>query len=124
MLAVKRMTDCQKKRKVFCYRNAVSRKFKVGNQVLVLATSKPHKMAVDWIGPGKITGVISNTNFTVDLPEKRNKATIYHVNLKKPYHKLPKFVNLVLVKDVEEVEEDAEIPEVPYPLSNPAYIDF
>ncbi|GBM10548.1 hypothetical protein AVEN_46529-1 [Araneus ventricosus] len=52
-LAVERMTEVQVKRKAWYDKNAVRRKFQVGDQVLlVLATSKPNKMAVQWTGPG------------------------------------------------------------------------
>ena len=76
---VKNMTDCQQKRKLWHDENSVSRKFKVRGLVLVLATMKPHKMAFNWIGPGVVTSVISDTNYTVDIPEKKNKNTIYHI---------------------------------------------
>lgn len=33
-------------------------------------------MAVNLIGPRIVTGVISETNYTVDLPEKRDKANL------------------------------------------------
>ena len=69
-LAVERMKECQSKRKLWYDRNAVTRRFKARDLVLVLATSKSHKMAVNWIGPGKITSVISETNYTVDIPGK------------------------------------------------------
>ncbi|XP_035209168.1 uncharacterized protein LOC118183680 [Stegodyphus dumicola] len=46
-LAVERMKECQSKRKLWYDHNAVTR-FKVGDLVLVLATSKPHKMALKW----------------------------------------------------------------------------
>ena len=72
-LAVKKMTECQKKRNLWYDKNGVSRKFKVGDSVLVLATAKPHKMAVSWLGPGIITSVVSDTNYTVDIPKNKRK---------------------------------------------------
>ena len=119
--AVKNMTECQLKRKAWYDKNAVSRKFRVGDSVLVLATAKPHKMAVNWLGPGTVTSVISDTNYTVDLPEKKNKSTIYHVNLLKPHHKRPEYINLLIEGDQEEIEEDANIP---YPVADPTRFDF
>lgn len=65
--------------------------------------------------------MISETNYTVDSQQKRNKVAIFHVNLFKPYHKTPEFVNLVTDVHVEEVEEDAEVP---YPMLNPTQIKF
>ena len=109
------------KRKQWSDRNAISRKFKVGDMVLVLATAKPHKMAVNWLGPGVVTGVISDTNYTVDIPERRNKDTIYHVNLMKLYHKRPEHVNLIIEDYGGRVEDDVGIP---YPLADPNHFDY
>ena len=72
-LVVDRMKECQIKRENWYDKHSVSRKFKVGDSVLVLATAKPNKMSVNWIGPGIVTGVISETNHTIDLPEKKIK---------------------------------------------------
>ncbi|XP_035205467.1 uncharacterized protein LOC118180492 [Stegodyphus dumicola] len=120
-LAVERMKECQSKRKLWYDRNAVTRRFKVGDLVLVLATSKPHKMALNWIGPGKVTSVISETNYTVEIPGKRSSDTIYHVNLMKPYYQRPEFVNLVIEEVMEDIEGEVDIP---YPLADPTQVDF
>ncbi|GBM66031.1 hypothetical protein AVEN_147358-1 [Araneus ventricosus] len=53
-LAVTTMTETRDKRKTWYDKNAVKREFRVGELVLVLATSKPNKMAVQWTGPGVI----------------------------------------------------------------------
>ena len=70
-LAVAKITENQEKRKLWCDRNAVIRKFKVGELVSVLVIPKPHKMGVIWIEPGKVTSVISDTNYTVDYRETK-----------------------------------------------------
>lgn len=76
--------------------------------MLFLASSKPHKIAVNWIGPGTVTRVISETNYAVNMSLK-------------PYYKRPEFVNIVNEMDSEEGDEDVEIP---YPLPNITQIDF
>lgn len=57
----------------------------------------------------------------IDILEKRNKATIYHANLIKPYYKRPEFINLVIEEECEEVEAEAEIP---YLIVDPTQLDF
>lgn len=37
-------------------------------------------------------------------------STIYHVNLMKPYHRRPDYVNFLVDEKRENIEEDAEIP--------------
>ena len=66
-------------------------------------------------------GVISETNYTIDLPERKNKNTIYHVNLMKPYFKRPEYLNLVIEEKNEQIEEDESIP---YPVADANQFDF
>ncbi|GFV26791.1 retrovirus-related Pol polyprotein from transposon 17.6 [Trichonephila clavipes] len=91
------MEECQQKRKTWYDQNSVEKKFLKGDLVMVMFTSLRNKMDVNWIGPGKVLNKISETNYVVDLPGKRD--TIYHVNLMKPYHRRPESVNL----EIEEV---------------------
>lgn len=120
-LALEKMQECQVKQKLWYDRNAVTRNFEVGDQVMVLATSKQNRLDVNWIGPGTITSKISPTNYVIDVPCRRDKATIYHVNMMKPYHKRPETVNLVIEEVSEEIELDAEIP---YPEKDHTHFDF
>ncbi|GFV95901.1 retrovirus-related Pol polyprotein from transposon 17.6 [Trichonephila clavipes] len=104
------MKECQLKRKTWYDRDAVERKFVEGDLVMVLATSKQNKLEVNWIGPGKVLSRISDTNYVIDLPGRRDRSTIYHVNLLKPYHRRPELVSLVVEEVSDDIEGDAEIP--------------
>ncbi|GFV68410.1 retrovirus-related Pol polyprotein from transposon 412 [Trichonephila clavipes] len=103
-IAITRMKECQLKRKTWYDRDVVERKFVEGDLVMVLVTSKQNKLEVNWIGLGKVLSRISDTNYVIDLPGRRDRSTIYHVNLLKPYHRRPELVSLV----VEEVSDDIE----------------
>ncbi|GFU48130.1 retrovirus-related Pol polyprotein from transposon 297 [Trichonephila clavipes] len=94
-IAITRMKECQLKRKTWYDRDAVERKFVEGDLVMVLATSKQNKLEVNWIGPGKVLSRISDTNYAIDLPRRRDRArsTIYHVNLLKPYDRRPELID-------------------------------
>lgn len=81
------IANSREKRKLWYDKKAVEREFKPGDQVLVLATSKSHKMSVSWTGPGKIIAKISETNYKVEVPVRREKSQIYHINLLKPFVK-------------------------------------
>ncbi|GFY22364.1 retrovirus-related Pol polyprotein from transposon 412 [Trichonephila clavipes] len=109
-IAITRMKECQLKRKTWYDRDAVERKFVEGDLVMVLATSKQNKLEVNWIGPGKVLSRISNTNYVIDLPGRRDRSTIYHVNLLKPYHRRLELVSLVVEEVSDDIEGDAEIP--------------
>lgn len=122
-LAIERMIEVQGKRKSWYDKNTVKRKFNIGDQVLVLATSKPNKLSVQWVGPGVVESQISDTNYVVRMSEKKDKTQIYHVNLLKPYHQRPEHINLILSDHMEISESETEI-EIPYPNSNPNIYDF
>ncbi|GFX86066.1 hypothetical protein TNCV_2403621 [Trichonephila clavipes] len=109
-IAITRMKECQLKRKTWYDRDVVERKFVEGDLVMVLVTSKQNKLEVNWIGPGKVLSRISDTNYVIDLPGRRDRSTIYHVNLLKPYHRRPELVNLVVEEVSDDIEGDAEIP--------------
>ncbi|GFV80057.1 retrovirus-related Pol polyprotein from transposon 412 [Trichonephila clavipes] len=109
-IAITRMKECQLKRKTWYDRDAMERKFVEGDPVMVLATSKENKLEVNWIGPGKVLSRISDTNYVIDLPGRRDRSTIYHVNLLKPYHRRPELVSLVVEEVSDDIEGDAEIP--------------
>ncbi|GBL74979.1 hypothetical protein AVEN_243785-1 [Araneus ventricosus] len=118
------MTEVRDKRKVRYDKNAVRRKFQVGDLVLVLATSKPNKMAVQWTGPGVIESQLSETNYIVKMVSKNEKTQIYHVNLLKAYHQRPERINLI-VSGGEKIQElETEELAIPYPVSDPNIYDF
>ncbi|GFW61173.1 retrovirus-related Pol polyprotein from transposon 297 [Trichonephila clavipes] len=92
-IAITRMKECQLKRKTWYDRDVVERKFVEGDLVMVLVTSKQNKLEVNWIGPGKVLSRISDTNYVIDLPGRRDRSTIYHVNLLKPYYRRPELID-------------------------------
>ncbi|GFW05247.1 hypothetical protein TNCV_3357661 [Trichonephila clavipes] len=77
---------------------------------MVLATTKQNKLEVNWIGPGKVLSRISDTNYVIDLPGRRDRSIVYHVNLLKPYHRRSELVSLVVEEVSDDIEGDAEIP--------------
>ncbi|GFU75495.1 retrovirus-related Pol polyprotein from transposon 297 [Trichonephila clavipes] len=92
-VAINKMEEMQVKRKTWYDKNAVKREFKDGDLVLVLATSRANKLAVQWIGPGTILNKISETNYLVEIAGRRETSQIYHINMLKPYYKRPEHVN-------------------------------
>ncbi|GBN84417.1 hypothetical protein AVEN_145251-1 [Araneus ventricosus] len=123
-LAVTAMTETRDKRKVWYDKNAVKREFRVGELVLVLATSKPNKMFVQWTGPGVIESKFSETNYIVRMEGKNDKTEIYHINLLKPYHQRLERVNLIVNGGGKNQERKTEKLTIPYPVSDPNIYDF
>ncbi|GFY33504.1 retrovirus-related Pol polyprotein from transposon 17.6 [Trichonephila clavipes] len=117
------MEEMQVKRKTWYDKNAVKREFKDGDLVLVLATSRANKLAVQWIGPGTILNKISETNYLVEIPGRRETSQIYHINMLKPYYKRPEHVNVIINDETKNSLADQEL-EIPYLENNSLVYDF
>ncbi|GFW02853.1 CCHC-type domain-containing protein [Trichonephila clavipes] len=122
-VAINKMEEMQVKRKTWYDKNAVKREFKDGDLVLVLATSRVNKLAVQWIGPGTILNKISETNYLVEIPGRRETSQIYHINMLKPYYKRPEHVNVIINDETKNSLADQEL-EIPYLENNSLIYDF
>ncbi|GFY29347.1 uncharacterized protein TNCV_4724751 [Trichonephila clavipes] len=91
--------------------------------VLVLATSRANKLAVQWIGPGTILNKISETNYLVEIPGRRETYQIYHINMLKPYYKRPEHVTVIINDETQNSLADQEL-EIPYLENNSLVYDF
>ncbi|GFU08891.1 retrovirus-related Pol polyprotein from transposon 297 [Trichonephila clavipes] len=122
-VAINKMEEMQVKRKTWYDKNAVKREFKDGDLVLVLATSRANKLAVQWIGPGTILNKISETNYLVEIPGRRETSQIYHINMLKPYYQRPEHVNVIINDETKNSLADQEL-EIPYLENNSLIYDF
>ncbi|GFV79396.1 retrovirus-related Pol polyprotein from transposon 297 [Trichonephila clavipes] len=122
-VAINKMEEIQVKRKTWYDKNAVKREFKDGDLVLVLATSRANKLAVQWIGPGTNLNKISETNYLVEIPGRRETSQIYHINMLKPYYKRPEHVNVIINDETKNSLADQEL-EIPYLENNSLVYDF
>ena len=111
-LAAEQMEASREKRKTWYDKGAVERSFKPGDKVLVMNTARPNKLSVNWIGPGTIESKLSETNYIVSVPGRREKSQIYHINLLKPYHQRVEHINVLMSNKLspEILEADLDIP--------------
>lgn len=86
----------QSRGKTFYDKNSRLRTFKVGDQVLLLTSSKAHKLELQWEGPATVQQRLSETNYVVKLPGRRKEVRIYHCNLMKPYVERVQVVSIAL----------------------------
>ncbi|GFS51892.1 CCHC-type domain-containing protein [Trichonephila inaurata madagascariensis] len=112
-VAINKMEEMQVKRKTWYDKNAVKREFKDGDFVPVLATTRANKLAVQWIGPGTILNKISETNYLVEIPGRRETSQIYHINMLKPYYNRPEHVNVIINDETQNSLADQEL-DIPY----------
>ncbi|KAF8786578.1 hypothetical protein HNY73_008274 [Argiope bruennichi] len=73
-------SEAKQKQKLWYDIKAEKPNFKEGDLVLVIAPSKPNKLSVNLIGPGKIVKQLSETNFVVHYPNS-DKTQVYHANM-------------------------------------------
>ncbi|KFM69716.1 Retrovirus-related Pol polyprotein from transposon 17.6, partial [Stegodyphus mimosarum] len=122
-LAVEKMQDQQLRRKKWYDKNAIKREFKEGDLVLILATSKANKLSVQWTGPGKVENKVSETNYIVSLPGKKERSQIYHINMLKPYYKRPEVINYLSCSEEgsDQIETEIDFPNID---TNPNVYDY
>nr|XP_034310523.1 uncharacterized protein LOC117684040 isoform X3 [Crassostrea gigas] len=72
------------KQKVYYDRKARTRQYEVGDKVLVLLPSNTSKLLAQWKGPFEITEKVGNVDYRVKV--KRNKETVFHVNMLKKWY--------------------------------------
>ena len=88
-------------------RGAKSRRFDVGDQVLVLLPTAANRLKLHWTGPYKITRKVGTVDYEIEMPGRRQERKIYHVNLMKKWHVItPQPV--LLAADLETKEETPE----------------
>lgn len=122
-LAKEKMEETRDKRKKWYDRTAVKREFQEGDTVLVLAVNRPHKLAPQWKGPGRIEKKLSETNYVVSFEGKQDQNKVYHINMLKLYCKRPELINIVDLAQNESLDSEID-PDFPYMLADPNVYDF
>ncbi|GBO35269.1 hypothetical protein AVEN_202904-1 [Araneus ventricosus] len=74
--AVKNISRERDKRKQWYDRDTIERKFKPGDKVLVMATVKPNKLAVSWMGPGTVRAETVNVLLSEQVSPEINEADL------------------------------------------------
>ncbi|XP_060135605.1 uncharacterized protein LOC132592754 [Zootoca vivipara] len=64
---------------------AVEKCFEVGDKVLVLRPTRPHKLSPKWSGPGVVKERLSSVRYVVECPELHPSPRQYHANSMKLY---------------------------------------
>ena len=85
---VKAQTD-QKRR---YDRNARSRKFEPGYQVLVLLPTSTNKLLAQWQGTYEVLKPIGEVGFLINMHDRQNKRQVFYVNMLKRFQS-PSAVN-------------------------------
>ncbi|GFY28340.1 uncharacterized protein TNCV_4396721 [Trichonephila clavipes] len=74
-----------------------------------LPLSKPRKIDKSSLETVNRSSISSEFNFEIDLPGKRDRSTLYCLNLIKLYHRKPELANLVMKNSSEGIANHSEI---------------
>ena len=85
-LVQENLARAQKQQKSWYDRNARSRAFEPGDQVLVLLPTATSKLFAQWQGPYKVTRRVGKVNYEVDMSDRRKRRRIFHINLLRKWH--------------------------------------
>ena len=80
-LVAKHAVARQEKQKQQYDKNAKSRSFQAGHQVLVLLPVRANRLKLQWTGPFKVTRKVGVVDYEIEMPGRRQEKKIYHVNL-------------------------------------------
>ena len=115
-VAKEHLQDVQVGMKTYYDKQARSRVFTPGDKVLVLQPNTGPKLGARFEGPYKVHKMLNNTDYLVEMPDKRKRFKVCHINMLKPYHDgepEAKPVSAVSVQeDSEEVPQEEVNPEI------------
>ena len=80
------LEQAQTAQKLWYDRNARSRAFDPGDQVLVLLPTSNNKLLAEWQGPYQITRRVSKVNYEVRMTHRRKQKQILHINMLRAWH--------------------------------------
>ena len=103
------MVKAQADQKRWYDRNARSRKFEPGDQVLVLSPTSTSKLLAQWQGPYEVVKPIGEVDYLINMHDRRNKRRLFHVNMLKQFHSPAVVDSSFLVDDTVEASVEREL---------------
>ena len=82
-IVIQNMKKSQNKQKEWYDLKVRDMKLRIGDQVLVLLPTSANKLLSQWHGPYEVTRVIGKVNYEIEMPERRRKRVIFHINMLK-----------------------------------------
>ena len=85
-VAREHLQGVQEGMKTYYDKKARTRVFAPGDEVLVLQPNTGPKLGARFEGPYKVCKNLNGTDYLVEMPDKRKKFKVCHVNMLKPYY--------------------------------------
>ena len=80
------MEKAQVKQKLWYNRTARETQLSEGDKVLLMLPTRGNKLMARWQGPFVVTRKVGSVNYELNMPSRRKKKAIFHVNLLKKWH--------------------------------------
>ena len=73
----------------------LEKELKPGEEVLLLLPTSSNKLLAQWQGPYWVTRKVGKVDYEIDMPNKRNRKKVFHMNILKSdtHQKLKVFDN-------------------------------
>ena len=84
-MAKENLKNSQRNMKIWYDKKAKTRKFQVGDQVLVLFPIIQNPLQARFHGPYTILSKVNDLNYIIETPDRRKPRQLCHVNMLKPY---------------------------------------
>ena len=104
-LSHENLKKVQKKQKAYFDRRARSRKFDVGDKVLLLLPTDSNKLLLQWNGPYEVVEVVNRMDYKIDV---KGIVSTYHANMLKQYAERRNELShcLLSTEAIESVDDD------------------
>lgn len=113
-LAAERDVVAKVKGKTYFDKKAKSRRFEVGDKVLVMTPSMTGKLDDQWMGPYIIAEKMNDVIYKVHTPDRRKKSRLFHVNGIKSWHTEPVAIMSVRFCEEDQVRESQDPDVLPF----------
>uniref|UniRef100_A0A674PL68 Integrase catalytic domain-containing protein n=1 Tax=Takifugu rubripes TaxID=31033 RepID=A0A674PL68_TAKRU len=80
------LRQAQHRQKSWYDRSARTRRFQPGDRVLLLLPSSDNKLLAKWQGPYTVTRKMGAVTHEIDMPDRRKKRQVFHVNMLKRWN--------------------------------------
>ena len=73
--------EAQQQQKTWYDKTVTERELKPGEEVLVLLSTSSNKLLAQWQGPYWVTRKVGKVHYEIDMPSKRNRRKVFHMNM-------------------------------------------
>ena len=101
--------EAQQQQKTWYDKAARERELKPVEEVLVLLPTSSYILLAQWQGPYRVTRKGGKVGYEIDMPNKRNRRKVFHVNMLKKWHP-PEATSFWTTDESLEPDESESIP--------------